>query len=360
MEPIRLTKEDSLRTAEPAKIRQADDSVVLIEGFQSPRQPPSLTCIRAFSTSFESMRSSAIPSFRSLTIRFSAGVTETIPSKNIQYRVLLRFLENSLDMAPLGVSASTSLIPVCCLHPLKKGTSMIRKIAVVSALLLSPLCFAQAPAGAPAGSTAQCNDGTYFSGATKSGACRGHKGIKTWYGAPAAATTSTPSKTAPTTSSKTSTPAPAPAPAATNATAPAGATAQCNDGTYFTGATKSGACRGHKGIKTWFGATTAAAPASKPAPAPAPAPVAAPAPAPAPAPAAASTPQSTGTSTKTPLSAKTAAPGGGPGLVWLNTGSNVYHCPGSQYYGKTKAGAYMSEADAKAKGGRPDAGRPCK
>jgi hypothetical protein len=60
------------------------------------------------------------------------------------------------------------------------------------------------------------------------------------------------------------------------------------------------------------------------------------------------------------MASKTQAPGGGPGLVWVNTSTKVYHCPGSQYYGKTKAGAYMSEADAKAKGAKPDAGKPCK
>jgi hypothetical protein len=138
--------------------------------------------------------------------------------------------------------------------------------------------------------------------------------------------------------------------------APAGATAICNDGTYFTGATKQGGCRGHKGIKTWFGA--AAAPAAKSAPAPAPAPAAKPAPAPVAAsapPAAAATPK-----TRTKPSDLPQAPGGGPGLVWLNTASNVYHCSGSDYYGKTKAGAYMSEDQAKTKGAHADHGKPCK
>jgi len=40
------------------------------------------------------------------------------------------------------------------------------------------------------------------------------------------------------------------------------------------------------------------------------------------------------------------APGGGHGLVWVNTEMHVYHKEGSRFYGTTKKGKYMSEADA--------------
>lgn len=44
-------------------------------------------------------------------------------------------------------------------------------------------------------------------------------------------------------------------------------------------------------------------------------------------------------------------------MVWVN--GKVYHCPGSKYYGKTKSGKYMTEADAKAAGDHPDHGHAC-
>jgi hypothetical protein len=50
------------------------------------------------------------------------------------------------------------------------------------------------------------------------------------------------------------------------------------------------------------------------------------------------------------------APGGGHGLVWVNTDSHVYHKEGSRFYGTTKKGKYMTEAEA-LKGGNRAAGK---
>ena len=48
----------------------------------------------------------------------------------------------------------------------------------------------------------------------------------------------------------------------------------------------------------------------------------------------------------------TPASGGGHGLVWVNTDTHVYHKEGSRFYGKTKTGKYVSEADAIKEGDR--------
>ncbi|HEU5313548.1 MAG TPA: hypothetical protein VFU08_06965 [Candidatus Udaeobacter sp.] len=59
----------------------------------------------------------------------------------------------------------------------------------------------------------------------------------------------------------------------------------------------------------------------------------------------------TGSSTGT----ATPAPSGGRGLVWVNTETHVYHKEGSRFYGTTKKGKYVSEADAIKEGDRPAA-----
>ena len=108
---------------------------------------------------------------------------------------------------------------------------------------------------------------------------------------------------------------PAAEPAAKAAPAPAAAspdmqTFVCKDGSSMSAASSKGACSGRKGIDQ--DATAKAAAGAK--------------------------------------MAKTPAPGGGAGKVWVNEDTKIYHCPGTRYYGQTKAGKYMSEAEAKAAG----------
>jgi hypothetical protein len=143
-----------------------------------------------------------------------------------------------------------------------------------------------------------------------------------------------------------------PAVYAQQSAAPAGSTGQCKDGSYTNHATKKGACSGHQGVKEWYTAASAAAAAAAPAAAPAAASNSMAPKSTAAAPAAAA--KSAG-----PQPPANAAPGGGPGMVWVNDSSKVYHCQGDKWYGKTKSGAYMSEADAKAKGYHGDHGKAC-
>ena len=139
--------------------------------------------------------------------------------------------------------------------------------------------------------------------------------------------------------------------------APAGMTGMCKDGSYSEAASKRGACAGHKGVKDWYAAETPVGskpgtPASTPAAVPA-APAVAATPAPPSAPAAAM-PSKAAASTSAP------AVGGGAGKVWVNTASKVYHCEGTKYYGKTKAGSYMTEQEAIAAGAHADHKKACK
>jgi hypothetical protein len=127
-------------------------------------------------------------------------------------------------------------------------------------------------------------------------------------------------------------------------------TATCKDGTSFSGTSRRGACAGHGGVQSYGTAPAAAetgtgtstgASTSQQAPAAA-----------------------TGTNKQAPAKPTQAtnsapAPGGGPGQVWVNSSSKVYHCPGDRYYGKTKSGSYMTEAAAKAAGDRPADGKTC-
>lgn len=124
-------------------------------------------------------------------------------------------------------------------------------------------------------------------------------------------------------------------------------TATCRDGSTYSSARRSGACRGHGGVAS-FGTdaapaatavTTAPPQATMPLPrTPSASPVPAPMPVPRP---------------------STNASAGGPGQVWVNSRSKVYHCQGDRYYGNTKRGAYMNEREAVSAGNRPDHGKSC-
>ena len=124
-------------------------------------------------------------------------------------------------------------------------------------------------------------------------------------------------------------------------TAAAGGTASGGGATSSSGGTSSSGSTG-----STSSSSTSTGSASPAAPAPA-------------APSSTHPPATQTTASKAPPASQAAAPGGGPGMVWVNSASKVYHCPSDRWYGKTKSGEYMTEADAKAKGNRADHNKPC-
>jgi hypothetical protein len=145
---------------------------------------------------------------------------------------------------------------------------------------------------------------------------------------------------------------------------PAGSTGQCKDGSYTSVEKKRGACSGHGGVKDWYGAGKSAEKNAAKTDAKSNAAMAAPAAATTAPAAAGAAPQSSSMTKSASKAAPAgmraeAAPGGGAGKVWVNTSTHVYHCMGDEWYGKTKAGEYMSEADAKAKGAHASHGKAC-
>ncbi len=185
---------------------------------------------------------------------------------------------------------------------------MNRKLQIFSTLVFSAICFAsiqaQAPAGAPSGATGICKDGSYSMQPNRAGACRGHKGVQTWYTASSAKPITSTAGQPPTERPQS---APMSAPQNHPATPP-----------------------------------TAAPPAPMPAP---------------------TTPTATAhgkrLSPEQAAANRPVAPGGGPGMVWANEDSKVYHCSGDPFYGRTKKGMYLSESDAKAKGFHGARGKSC-
>jgi hypothetical protein len=171
-------------------------------------------------------------------------------------------------------------------------------------MLASTVCLAAPPADAPAGTTGLCKDGSYWDGATKKGACKGHKGVKEWY---------------------------AGKDAKADKAEKGGKSAKAEKADKGDKADKMG--KADKSDKMEKADKMGKADKSD---------------------------KMEKADKMDKAEARAAAPGGGAGKVWVNTESKVYHCQDDRWYGKTKQGEYMTEAEAGAKGFRADHGKACK
>jgi Protein of unknown function (DUF3761) len=111
--------------------------------------------------------------------------------------------------------------------------------------------FAQKPADAPKGATAQCVDGSFSTAKSLQGACSGHSGVKLWWGAGSVVSPMPiPPKNA--TAARKASSSKKAATTNTNARAPERPTAKCNDGTYSFAKERDKACLRQGGVDEWY------------------------------------------------------------------------------------------------------------